>query len=54
MTAAAHKLARIVYYMVAKQQEYDATVFQDRSDSHRIVRDRNCMLRPKNSGCHAI
>lgn len=29
MTAAAHKLARIVYHMVTKQQEYDATVFQD-------------------------
>ena len=29
MTAAAHKLARIVYHMITKQQEYDATVFQD-------------------------
>jgi transposase len=29
MTAAAHKLARIVYHMVTKQQEYDATVFQE-------------------------
>jgi hypothetical protein len=29
MTAAAHKLARIVYHMVTKQQEYDTTVFQD-------------------------
>jgi len=29
MTAAAHKLARIVYHMVANQQEYDATVFQE-------------------------
>jgi hypothetical protein len=29
MTAAAHKLARIVYYMVTTQREYDATVFQE-------------------------
>ena len=29
MTAAAHKLARIVYHMVTEQQEYDATVFQE-------------------------
>jgi transposase len=29
MTAAAHKLARIVYHMVTTQQEYDTTVFQD-------------------------
>jgi len=28
MTAAAHKLARIVYHMVTNEQEYDATVFQ--------------------------
>ena len=29
MTAAAHKLARIVYYMVTTQREYDASVFQE-------------------------
>jgi transposase len=29
MTAAAHKLARIVYHMVTNQREYDATVFQE-------------------------
>ena len=29
MTAAAHKLARIIYHMVTTQQEYDATVFQE-------------------------
>lgn len=29
LTAAAHKLARIVYHMVTKQQEYDSTVFQE-------------------------
>jgi hypothetical protein len=29
MTAAAHKLARIVYHMITTQQEYDATIFQD-------------------------
>jgi transposase len=29
MTAAAHKLARIVYHMVTTQQEYDATTFQE-------------------------
>lgn len=29
MTAAAHKLARIVYHMLTTQQEYDTTVFQE-------------------------
>jgi transposase len=29
MTAAAHKLGRIVYHMVTTQQEYDATVFRE-------------------------
>jgi len=29
MTAAAHKLARIVYHMLTNQQEYDVTVFQE-------------------------
>jgi transposase len=29
MTAAAHKLARIVFHMVTNQQQYDATVFQE-------------------------
>ena len=29
MTASAHKLARIVYHMITKQQESDRTVFQD-------------------------
>jgi transposase len=28
MTAAAHKLARIVYHLITTQQEYDASVFQ--------------------------
>jgi hypothetical protein len=28
ITAAVHKLARIVYHMVTRRQEYDATVFQ--------------------------
>jgi transposase len=29
ITAVAHKLARIVYYMITRQQEYDETVFQE-------------------------
>ena len=29
MTAAAHKLARIVYHMITTHQEYDTTVFQE-------------------------
>lgn len=39
MTAAAHKLARIVYHMVANQQEYDATVFQ-KQEQHTQDRKR--------------
>ena len=33
LTAAAHKLARIVYHMVTTQQQYDTTVFQDQERS---------------------
>jgi transposase len=29
ITALAHKLARIIYHMITRQQEYDVTVFQD-------------------------
>jgi transposase len=37
ITAAAHKLARIVYHLVTTHQEFDATVFQalERSSQHR-------------------
>jgi transposase len=37
LTAAAHKLARIVYHMVTTRQEFDATVFEslERSCQHR-------------------
>lgn len=34
MTAAAHKLARIIYHMVTTQQEYEATIFQ-KQEQHR-------------------
>ena len=37
MTAAAHKLARIVYHMITTRQEYDAPVFQEQE---RRSRDR--------------
>jgi transposase len=37
ITAVAHKLARIVYHMITRQQEYDATIFQEQE---RRVRDR--------------
>ena len=37
LTAAAHKLARIVYHMLTRRQEYDATVFQE---LERRVQDR--------------
>jgi transposase len=40
LTAAAHKLARIVYHMVTRRQEYDATVFQQ---LERRVQDRKRM-----------
>lgn len=37
LTAAAHKLARIIYHMVTTRQEFDATVFEalERSSQHR-------------------
>src|SRR5882724_4537178 len=37
ITAVAHKLARIVYHMITRQQEYDTTVFQEQE---RRVQDR--------------
>ena len=40
LTAAAHKLARIIYHMVTRRQEYDATVFQE---LERRVQDRKRM-----------
>jgi transposase len=40
MTAAAHKLARIVYHMITTHQEYDSTVFQE---LERRVQDRKRM-----------
>lgn len=40
ITAAAHKLARIVHHMVTRRQEYDATLFQE---LERRVQDRKKM-----------
>jgi transposase len=37
ITAVAHKLARIVYHMITRQQEYDMTIFQEQE---RRVQDR--------------
>jgi len=44
LTAVAHKLARIVYHLITKRQEYDATIFQSagtahaRSQAHKTIR----------------
>jgi transposase-like protein len=35
ITAVAHKLARIVYHMITRQQEYDTATFRSRSDEFR-------------------
>ena len=35
LTAAAHKLARIIYHMVTNRQEFDSTVFHDQELSNR-------------------
>jgi transposase len=37
ITAVAHKLARIVYHMITRQQEYDTTIFQEQE---RRLQDR--------------
>jgi hypothetical protein len=42
MTAAALKLARIVYHMVTTHQEYDTTVFQE---LHRLQHRKRMKLR---------
>jgi transposase len=43
MTAAAHKLARIVYHMITTHQEYDTTVFQELE--HRVQDRKRMKLR---------
>jgi transposase len=43
ITAAAHKLARIVYHLVTTRQEFDATIFEAlerRSRDHKHLRLR--------------
>ena len=50
MTATAHKLARIVYYMITTQQEYDATVFNSKSSAGSIRRQQGFTPRQGNLG----
>jgi transposase len=40
ITAVAHKLARIVYHMITRQQEYDVTIFREQERRHQ-ERKRN-------------
>jgi hypothetical protein len=37
ITAVAHKLARIIYHMITRQQEYNTTIFEEQE---RRVQDR--------------
>jgi hypothetical protein len=49
MTAAAHKLARIVYHMITTQQSMMRPSFNTKSEERRIGSARSYMRRPKNS-----
>ncbi len=54
MTATAHKLARIVYYMVTTQQEYDATVFQQQEQRRRMQKSTRLHAQAKELGFHLV
>jgi len=44
MTVSAHKLARMVYYMVTIQRECDATIFHERTAARKTQCGRNFMV----------
>ena len=50
MTATAHKLARIVYYMITTQQEYDATVFQQQEQRRQHQKAARLHAQARNLG----
>ncbi len=57
MTATAHKLARIIYYMVTTQQEYDAPFSKSRSNVGDLRNQLDCMRKLQNSdsnSCRSI
>jgi transposase len=54
MTAAAHKLARIVYHMVTTQQEYDATVFQQQEQRRRLQKSARLHAQARELGFHLV
>ena len=54
ITAAAHKLARIIYYMVKNQCPYDASVFVAEEEQHRIRRQKNLQKQAAHLGMQLI
>ena len=54
MTATAHKLARIVYYMITTQQEYDATVFQQQEQRRQHQKAARLHAQARELGSHLV
>ena len=54
ITATAHKLARIVYYMVTTQPEYDATVFQQQEQRRRLQKSARLQAQARELGFHLV
>jgi transposase len=54
MTAVAHKLARIVYYLVTNQQEYDASVFQHLEKRNQDRKRARLQVQAKELGFHLV
>jgi transposase len=54
MTAAAHKLARIVYHMVVNRCEYDTTVFQDQERRSQNRKRSKLQLQAKELGFNLV
>jgi len=54
MTAAAHKLARIVYHLVTNQQEYDASVFPHLEKRNQDRKRARLQVQAKEFGFHLV
>ena len=54
MTAAAHKLGRIVYHMVTNKTEYDASVYQDQERKMKDRKRLKLLAQPKEMGFQLV
>ena len=54
ITAVAHKLARIVYHLIANQLEYNATIFQDQERRDQDRKKSRVLAQARELGLHLI